>query len=58
MDHLWRGGSAGFNLGGIYDFNEHTHLLFSGGRGGILYAVDAAAVSNPATYYLAVQWTF
>jgi hypothetical protein len=53
-----RGGSAGFNLGGIYDFNEHTHLLFSGGRGGILYAVDAAAVSNPATYYLAVQWTF
>jgi hypothetical protein len=53
-----RRGSAGFNLGGVYDFTEHTHLLFSGGRGGILYAVDTAAVPNPATYYIALQWTY
>ena len=53
-----RGGSYGFNLGGQYDFNEHNHLLFSAGKGGLLYAVDAAAVHNPTTYYLAYQWTF
>jgi hypothetical protein len=53
-----RGETTGFNLGGVYDFTEHYHLLFSAGRGGQLYAVDAAAVSNPVTYYLAFQWTF
>ena len=53
-----RDGSFGFNLGGVYDFSDHYHLLFSGGRGGILYAVDAAAVTNPITYYLGFQWTF
>ena len=25
--------STGFNVGAIYDFNEHNHLLFSAGRG-------------------------
>jgi hypothetical protein len=49
--------SSGFNLGGIYDFTEHYHLLFSAGRGGLVYAVDAASVRNPVTYYLAFQWT-
>jgi hypothetical protein len=53
-----RGGSAGFNLGGVYDFTDHDHLLFSAGRGGIIDAVDAAAATNPATYYVAYQWTF
>jgi hypothetical protein len=53
-----RGGSTGFNLGGQYDFSEHHHLLFSAGRGGLSYAVDAAAVTHPGTYYLAYQWTF
>ena len=52
-----RGGSFGFNLGGVYDFTDHYHLLLSAGRGGILYAVDAA-VTNPFTYYLGFQWTF
>ena len=52
-----RGGSFGFNLGGVYDFTDHYHLLLSAGRGGILYAVDAA-VTNPFTYYVAFQWTF
>lgn len=53
-----RAASSGFNLGGIYDLNEHHHLLFSAGRGGMLYAVNAASVINPFTYYLGFQWTF
>jgi hypothetical protein len=53
-----RDGSTGFNLGGQYDLSKHDHILFSAGRGGLLYAVDAAAVRSPATYYLAYQWTF
>lgn len=53
-----RGGITGFNLGGQYDFTEHYHLLASAGRGGMLYAVDAARVSYPFSYYLAFQWTF
>jgi hypothetical protein len=28
-----QGSSTGFNLGGIYNFDEHNHLLFSAGRG-------------------------
>lgn len=53
-----RGGVTGFNLGGQYDFDDHHHLLFSAGRGGLLYAVDAARVSDPVTYYAAYQWTW
>ncbi|HUZ13843.1 MAG TPA: hypothetical protein VMU93_13470 [Caulobacteraceae bacterium] len=53
-----RGDTTGFNLGGVYDFTEHYHLLFSAGQGGLLYAVDAAAVTKPVTYYLGFQWTF
>jgi hypothetical protein len=53
-----RGASTGFNVGGIYDVTEHYHLLFSAGHGGLQYAVDAAGVSDPTTYYLAFQWTF
>lgn len=53
-----RSASSGFNVGGIYDFTEHYHLLVSAGRGGLQYAVDAAAVGYPSTYYLAFQWTF
>jgi len=53
-----RGDTTGFNLGGVYDLTEHYHLLFSVGQGGLLYAVDAAAVTNPFNYYLALQWTF
>lgn len=30
--------SLGFNLGGIYDFDDHNHLLFSAGRGLIVGA--------------------
>jgi hypothetical protein len=52
------GDSTGFNVGGIYDLTEHYHLLFSLGKGGLLYAADAAAVSDPTTYYIAFQWTF
>jgi hypothetical protein len=53
-----RDGTSGFNLGGIYDFTEHIHLLLSAGRGGLAYAVDAAALTHPFTYYTALQLTF
>jgi hypothetical protein len=53
-----REGVTGFNMGGQYDITEHYHLLFSAGRGGLLYAVDSARVSDPITYYAAFQWTF
>jgi hypothetical protein len=49
--------SSGFNLGAQYDFTDHDHLLFSAGRGGVLYSVDAAATGYPTTYYIAYQWT-
>jgi hypothetical protein len=55
---IGRGGSSGFSVGGQYDFTDHYHLLFSVGRGGLAYAVDAAAVRDPVTYYLAFQKTF
>ena len=48
-----RGDTTGFNLGGVYDFTDHYHLLFSAGQGG-----NAAAVANPTAYYLGFQWTF
>ncbi len=52
-DTLGGGDTTGFNLGGIYDFNEHYHLLFSGGRG-----LQNAALANQFSYYLAIQSTF
>lgn len=45
--------STGFNLGGVYDFNDDFHLLFSAGRG-----LTHAATSNEFSYYIAFQWTF
>lgn len=45
--------STGFNLGGIYDFTENYHLLFSAGRG-----LQNATTTNEFSYYLAFQWTF
>jgi len=53
-----RNASSGFNVGGVYDFTAHYHLLFSAGEGGLLYAVNGGAVHNPLTYYLGFQWTF
>jgi hypothetical protein len=53
-----RSDTSGFNFGGVYDVTQHYHLLFSAGRGGLLYAVNAAAVTYPTTYYLGFQWTF
>ncbi|MDR3419128.1 MAG: hypothetical protein P4L83_23375 [Nevskia sp.] len=50
-------GVSGFNLGGVFDFTERHHLLFSAGRGGQQYAVDGAGITMPFAYYLAFQWT-
>jgi hypothetical protein len=44
---------TGFNLGGVYDFTEHYHLLFSAGRG-----LQNAATTNQFSYYVALQRTF
>lgn len=43
---------TGFNLGGVYDFSEHYHLLFSAGRG-----LQNASLTNEFSYYFAIQWT-
>ena len=45
--------SSGFNVGAVYDFNEHYHLLLSAGRG-----LQNAAMTNEASYYVAIQHTF
>ncbi len=45
--------SAGFNLGGIYDFTEHHHFLFSVGRG-----IRHATTTNEISYYVGYQLTF
>ena len=45
--------STGFNIGGVYDFNDNYHLLFSGGKG-----VQNAAETNQLSYYIAIQSTF
>jgi hypothetical protein len=42
--------STGFNLGGVYDFTDHYHLLFSAGH--------ETARANSLTYYLGFQSTF
>lgn len=43
---------TGFNVGAVYDLNEHYHLLVSVGKG-----IEGQR-SNEFAYYLAVQWTF
>ena len=45
-------GMTSFNVGGVYDFNENYHLLFSGGHG-----LQNPALTNQFSYYLAIQWT-
>jgi len=43
---------TGYNIGGIYDFSDTAHLLFSAGSG-----LQNARTTNEFSYYLAVQWT-
>jgi hypothetical protein len=45
--------STGFNLGGIYDFTDNYHLLFSAGRG-----LQNVTATNQFSYYVALQLTF
>jgi hypothetical protein len=44
--------SAGFNLGGVYDVDEHDHILFSAGRGFL-----NASATNQYFWYLGWQIT-
>lgn len=47
------GSSTGFNLGGIYDIDEHNHLLFSAGRG-----LTNTAQTNQFSSYVGYQITW
>jgi hypothetical protein len=44
--------STGFNIGAIYDFNEHNHLLTSIGTG-----IQNASTTNRFSWYIAYQIT-
>lgn len=44
--------STGFNLGAIYDFDDHNHLLMSAGRG-----FQNASATNLYSWYLGYQIT-
>jgi hypothetical protein len=44
---------TGFDLGGVYDFTENHHILFSAGRG-----MQNAPTTNGFSYYIAYQLTF
>ena len=44
--------STGFNLGAIYDFDEHNHLLVSAGAG-----IQNARATNLYSWYLGYQIT-
>ena len=50
---LMRGAyDAGFNVGAIYDFDEHNHLLMSAGCG-----LQNASDTNRFSWYIAYQIT-
>jgi hypothetical protein len=55
---IGRSETTAFTVSGHYKLSEHYHLLFSAGRGGLSFAVDAEQVTDPVTYYLGFQWTF
>ena len=50
---LGGGASTGFSLGGSYDFDEHNHLLFSGGTG-----LQNASQTNLGSWYLGWEITY
>jgi len=45
-------GVTGFNIGAIYDFDDHNHLLVSAGR-----ALQNASETNLYSWYLGYQIT-
>jgi hypothetical protein len=44
--------STGFNIGGIYDFTDHYHLVFSAGRG-----IQHAKETNEFSWYIGFEVT-
>jgi hypothetical protein len=50
---IGEGSSTGFNLGGMFNLNEHDHVLFSAGRG-----LANASTTNRFSSYLAYQRTW
>jgi hypothetical protein len=52
-DNIQTVDSTGFNIGGVYDFDEHNHLLFSTGCG-----FQHSSETNAYSWYLAWQVTY
>lgn len=52
-EEIGQASSIGFNLGGIYDFDEHNHILFSAGKG-----LRNAAETNRVSSYVAYSSTY
>ena len=44
--------ATGFNIGGIYDFTDHYHFLFSFGKG-----LQHARETNELSWYLGLEMT-
>ena len=44
--------SSGFNIGAVYNFDDHNHLLLSAGRG-----FQNAATTNLYSWYVGYQFT-
>jgi hypothetical protein len=44
--------STGFNIGGIYDFTDHYHFLFSLGKG-----LQHVKKTNEFSWYIGFEWT-
>jgi len=42
--------TTGFNIGGVYDIDDHNHLLFSAGR-----AIENASETNLYSWYVAIR---
>jgi hypothetical protein len=49
---IWDLPSTGFNVGGIYDFTDHYHFLFSIGKG-----LEHAKETNELSWYIGLQVT-
>ena len=47
------GATSGFNLGGMYHFDEQNHLLFTAGKG-----LTNVASTNQFSSYIGYQWTW
>lgn len=52
-EEVGQGSSAGFNIGGVYNVDQHNHFLFSAGKG-----LRNAAETNRVSTYAAYSFTY